>query len=44
MKWGAEKYWRRDYPSLTLEQVHGAMAFYLGDQKEIDAYLVKVAA
>jgi uncharacterized protein (DUF433 family) len=29
------------YPALTLEQVHGALAFYLGHQKEIDAYLVE---
>lgn len=28
------------YPALTLEQVHGALAFYLGNQQEIDAYLV----
>ncbi len=28
------------YPSLTLEQVHGALAFYLANQKEIDAYLI----
>jgi len=27
------------YPALTLEQVHGALAFYLGNQSEIDAYL-----
>ncbi|SPE42497.1 conserved hypothetical protein [Candidatus Sulfopaludibacter sp. SbA3] len=27
------------YPALTLEQVHGALAFYLGNQKEIDGYL-----
>jgi uncharacterized protein (DUF433 family) len=27
------------YPALTLEQVHGALAFYLGNQKEIDTYL-----
>ena len=27
------------YPALTLEQVHGALAFYLGNQTEIDAYL-----
>jgi uncharacterized protein (DUF433 family) len=27
------------YPSLTLEQVHGALAFYLRNQREIDAYL-----
>jgi hypothetical protein len=29
------------YPALTLEQVHGALAFYLGNQKDIDAYLVE---
>lgn len=28
-----------DFPSLTLEQVHGAIAFYLGHRVEIDAYL-----
>jgi uncharacterized protein (DUF433 family) len=28
-----------DFPSLTLEQVHGAIAFYLGHRAEIDAYL-----
>ena len=27
------------YPALTLEQVHGALAFYLANQSEIDAYL-----
>ena len=29
------------YPALTLEQVHGALAFYLGNQREIDAYLAE---
>jgi uncharacterized protein (DUF433 family) len=29
------------HPALTLEQVHGALAFYLANQKEIDAYLSK---
>jgi len=29
------------YPALTLEQVHGALAFYLANQKEIDAYLIE---
>jgi uncharacterized protein (DUF433 family) len=29
------------YPALTLEQVHGALAFYLANQKEIDAYVVE---
>lgn len=28
------------YPSLTLEQVHGALAYYLGHQTQIDSYLV----
>src|SRR5277367_1330863 len=28
-------------PALTLEQVHGALAFYLGNRKEIDAYLLE---
>jgi uncharacterized protein (DUF433 family) len=27
------------YPALTLEQVHGALAFYLANQNKIDAYL-----
>jgi uncharacterized protein (DUF433 family) len=29
------------YPVLSLEQVHGALAFYLGNQKAIDAYLAE---
>ena len=29
------------YPALTLEQVHGVLAFYLENQKEIDAYLAE---
>jgi uncharacterized protein (DUF433 family) len=28
-----------NYPALSLEQVHGALAFYLANQKEIDSYL-----
>jgi hypothetical protein len=31
---------QRSFPSLTLEQVHGALAFYLSHQKEIDNHLV----
>jgi uncharacterized protein (DUF433 family) len=40
--------WRRDespegivdsFPSLALEQVHGALAFYLANREEIDEYL-----
>jgi uncharacterized protein (DUF433 family) len=29
------------YPALTLEQVHGALAFYLANQNEIDTYLLQ---
>lgn len=40
-------YWRgqaperilQSYASLTLEQIYGAIAFYLSNQAEIDAYL-----
>jgi len=28
-----------DYPSLSLEQVYGAITFYLANRAEIDAYL-----
>jgi uncharacterized protein (DUF433 family) len=34
---------RDNFPALTLEQVYGAIAFYLGHQEEIDAYLKKKA-
>ena len=29
------------YPALTLEQVHGALAFYLCHQDAVDAYLLQ---
>ena len=29
------------YPTLTLELVHGSLAFYLGNRAEIDAYLAE---
>jgi uncharacterized protein (DUF433 family) len=29
------------YPAVSLEQVHGALAFYLANQKEIDAYVAE---
>jgi uncharacterized protein (DUF433 family) len=29
------------FPSLTLEQVHGSLAFYLANRAEIDAYLAE---
>ena len=28
-----------NYPAVSLEQVHGALAFYLANQQENDAYL-----
>jgi uncharacterized protein (DUF433 family) len=33
----------RHFPTLSLEQVYGAIAFHLGHQKEIENYLQKVA-
>jgi uncharacterized protein (DUF433 family) len=30
---------QRSFPILTLEQVYGAIAFYLANEAEIDAYL-----
>jgi uncharacterized protein (DUF433 family) len=32
---------QRSFPALTLEQVHGALAFYLSHQSEIDKYIVE---
>src|SRR5437660_9089342 len=32
---------QRSFPSLSLEQVHGALAFYLSNRPEIDKYLVE---
>ncbi len=32
---------QRSFPSLTLEQIQGALAFYLSHQTEIDNYLVQ---
>jgi uncharacterized protein (DUF433 family) len=31
----------QSFPALSLEQVYGAIAFYLANQAEIDAYLAK---
>lgn len=31
----------QNFPTLELEQVYGAIAFYLSNQEEIDAYLEK---
>lgn len=35
---------RDEFPALTLEQVYGAIAHYLHNQAEIDAYLTDIAA
>ncbi len=32
------------FPTLSLEQVYGAVTYYLGHQSEIDEYLNRVAA
>src|SRR5437867_2580520 len=32
---------QRSFPSLTLEQVHGALAFYMSHQTEVDNNLVQ---
>lgn len=32
---------RRSFPVLTLEQVYGAIAFYLAHEQEVDAYLLE---
>jgi uncharacterized protein (DUF433 family) len=29
------------YPALTLEQVYGALAYYLANQKRVDSYLAE---
>jgi uncharacterized protein (DUF433 family) len=30
---------RQNFPTLSLEQIHGAIAFYLGHPREVDTYL-----
>jgi uncharacterized protein (DUF433 family) len=32
---------RQNFPSLTLEQVDGAIAFYLGHEEEVDANILE---
>ncbi len=32
---------RRSFPLLTLEEIYGAIAFYLANQAEIDGYLIR---
>ena len=32
---------RRSFPLLTLEEIYGAIAFYLASQAEIDQYLIQ---
>ena len=33
---------RQDFPTLSLEQIHGAIAYYLGHQEQVSAYLVNL--
>jgi uncharacterized protein (DUF433 family) len=35
---------RRSFPLLTLEEIYGAIAFYLANQTEIDEYLLQEEA
>jgi hypothetical protein len=35
---------REEFPSLQLEQVYGAIAYYLGHQAEVDSYLLDLDA
>ena len=35
---------KRKFPLLTLEQIYGAITFYLSHQQEIDSYLVESKA
>jgi uncharacterized protein (DUF433 family) len=32
------------YPYLTLEQVHGALAYYLANRRDVDSYLAEADA
>jgi len=32
---------RRSFPLLTLEEIYGAIAFYLANQAEVDGYLIR---
>lgn len=32
---------QRSFPSLTLEQIYGAITFYLSHQEEVDQYLIE---
>jgi uncharacterized protein (DUF433 family) len=38
----AEETIRQNFPTLSIEQVHGAIAFYLGHPEEVQAYLREV--
>lgn len=35
------EYIQKSYPALTLEQVYGAIAYYLANQQMIDQYLIE---
>jgi len=38
---GAPESIQRSFPSLTLEQIYGAITFYLSHQEEVDQYLIE---
>ena len=42
--WSPETIAAECFPSLTLEQVYGAIAYYLGHRSEIDTYLQQAEA
>lgn len=42
--WSAETIAGECFPTLTLEQVYGAIAYYLAHRSDIDAYLERVEA
>jgi uncharacterized protein (DUF433 family) len=42
--WSPETIATECFPSLTLEQVYGAIAYYLGHRAEIDTYLQQAEA
>jgi hypothetical protein len=33
---------RQNFPTLSLEQIHGAIAFYLGHAEEVETYLCEL--
>jgi uncharacterized protein (DUF433 family) len=35
---------QKDFPTLSLEQVYGAIAYYLANQTQVDSYLEELSA